>query len=192
MPIMLSQRDKKDEGMFVTELYIRYYPMMRKKAFEITRDHSVVEDIIQDAFIRLIRKITLLKSLDPGKRVSYILQTTRNTALNYLKQHAKNKKHTTNCYQDLEWVSDSQTSIEDMYNTKEGLRSVSMIISALPKRDRMLLYNKYILDLDDKDISRSMKIPKANIRSYLTRARQRALKMLLKHKSFITSVRPQV
>ncbi|WP_245596166.1 RNA polymerase sigma factor [Paenibacillus taiwanensis] len=189
---MLSRWDKKDEGMFVAELYIRYYPMMRKKAFEITRDHSVVEDIIQDAFIRLMNKIPLLRSLDSGKRVSYILQTIRHTALNYMKQHAKNKKYTTTCYSDLEWICDAQLSIEDTYNAKEGLHSVSGIISELPKRDRLLLYNKYILDLDDHAISRSMKIPTANIRSYLTRARQRALKILLKHKSYITRAHPQI
>lgn len=45
-------------------------------------------------------------------------------------------------------------------------------------RDRDLLYNKYIFELSNKEISDLMDIPINNIRQYLVRARKRALDLL--------------
>ena len=61
---------------------------------------------------------------------------------------------------------------------KENVKSLGELMSRLSERDRNLLYNKYIFELSDKEISELMGIPVNNIRQYLVRARKRAIKLL--------------
>jgi DNA-directed RNA polymerase specialized sigma24 family protein len=55
--------------------------------FFILRDHAACEDVIQDAFIRVIEKSP--KTLDETKVTAWIKTVTRNATYNYLR---KNKK----------------------------------------------------------------------------------------------------
>jgi len=74
-------------------------------------------------------------------------------------------------------------TIDEVYATKEDYRALGEAIEQLSERDRNLLYNKYNLELSDKEIAEIMGIPINNIRVYLIRARQRALKILTRRDS---------
>lgn len=68
-----------------------------------------------------------------------------------------------------------------MYSLKEDYTEIAKILSELSERDQTLLYNKYILEWSDHKLAASMDVQAVNIRSYLTRARRRAMKLLLKN-----------
>lgn len=50
------------------------------------QDYDVVDDMIQESFVRLISKAALLRSLDLHKQVSYLVHTVHNTSINHAKQ----------------------------------------------------------------------------------------------------------
>ncbi|MFM9279760.1 RNA polymerase sigma factor [Paenibacillus jiagnxiensis] len=179
---IISTTESKEDEVFLTELYEKYYPIMKRKAFEISHDYNIVDDLIQEAFVRLIDKVQTLKSLEPRKQVSYLVQTVQNITLNYIKQRKRKTDRTVLNTKDdgVEWIVDDQPSLEEMYNLKEEYRQIGLAIRGLSERDRLLLYNKYILELSDKEIAVTLGIQTANVRSYLTRARRRAMKLLLK------------
>lgn len=177
--LLLAIEDDNDRE-FLTQLYEQLYPVMKKKAYSITYDYSVVDDIINDAFIRLFDKISILRALDCCKRASYIVNTVRNVSLNYIKRRGSdNSKRFLGKDDDvLMEIPDTAATAEEIYIKSEEYKELGEAILGLKERDRDLLYNKYILDLSDKEISKLMDIPVNNIREYLVRARRRAYKIM--------------
>jgi RNA polymerase sigma-70 factor (ECF subfamily) len=180
--ILIENSDDKD---FVYELYVQYYPIMKKKAFEITRDYSIIDDLINDAFIKLIDKVPLLRSLECCKRTSYIVYTIRNISIDYVRKRArKTERMFLDMSNDLiDSVPDAKLSVEEICVAKEDYTELGKAINQLSERDRDLLYYKYNLELRDKEIANIIGLPANNIREYLTRARRRALKILTKEEN---------
>lgn len=181
---VISTIENQNDADFLVDLYKRYYPIMKKKAYEVAQDYSIVDDMIQESFIRLISKVHILRSLESYKLISYLIHTVRNVTLNYLK---KQNRHLDKAYSanagnsddGVEWIVDSGPTIEEMYSMKEEYEQIGKTMSKLSVRDQQLLYYKYILELNDTELAVSLDIRAANVRSYLTRARRRALKLLL-------------
>ena len=69
------------------QIYDEFYRLVYRMVFFILRDHAACEDVIQDAFIRVIEKSP--KTLDETKVTAWIKTVTRNATYNYLR---KNKK----------------------------------------------------------------------------------------------------
>ncbi|GKS10923.1 DNA-directed RNA polymerase sigma-70 factor [Paenibacillus chitinolyticus] len=171
----------KDDHAYFNDLYTKYFWIMRKKAYHILTDYDIAEDIVQDAFINLIGKIDLLRSFGAKKEITYILQTVQNVSLNYVNQRKRrNSKIITGNDNFIESIADKQPSLEELYNYKEDLDEIVKIINGLSERDRDLLYNKYIMEMRDKEIADLLNVKKENIRSYLTRAKRRAIKLFVK------------
>lgn len=182
LPLVASVIEETDEDdrAFIAVLYRQYYPLMKKKAFEISHDYSVVDDLINDAFVRLIEKTSILKSLECCQRTSYIVYTIRNISINYIRQRAnKSEKMYLGMSEDLfASIPDAECRIEEICAMEEDYKELSRAIGQLSERDRSLLYYKYNLELSDKEISAMMDISLNNIREYLKRARRRTLRYL--------------
>ena len=178
-PLIISTIMNDDDRYFIAQLYEQYYPIMKKKAYEILLDYSIVDDLINDTFIKLIENISTLRSLECCKRASYIVHTIRNISINYNRQHAtRSKKMFLGMSDDLIESIPDKLTIEEICTTREDNIELGEAIEQLSERDRNLLYYKYNLERSDKEIAEIMDISLKNIREYLTRARQRALKIL--------------
>lgn len=186
MLFMIPSNSEGNEDInFLTELYEKYYPIMKRKSYEILQNDTIVDDMIQEAFVKLLDKVPTLRTLEPPKLVSYLVHTIHNISINYA---IKRKRHWNKTLlglteERIEQIADQAPSIEEMYSLKEEYEQIGEILHELSYRDQMLLYNKYILELNDKEIALLMDIQAANIRSYLTRARRRAMKLLLERGS---------
>ncbi len=180
IPIFIMSIENEDDRNFIAELYENYYPIMKKKAYFFSGDYTVVDDLINDAFVKLIDKISILRALECCKRTSYIVFTIKHISINYGKQHSiMGKKGLLGVPEDLmEIIPDDRPSIEELFSKKEEYKELLTAVQNLTERDRDLLNYKYNLELSDKKISEIMSIPVNNIREYLVRARRRVLKNL--------------
>lgn len=155
---------------------------MKKRALQFVHDSMIVDDLINESFIRLIDKIDILKDLDKYKTVAYIIATLKNTSINYINKHNKEKE--VMYFSDNDSLPESSPeiayTIEEEYENKETYESLWETISDLSERDKYLLFYKYNLELSDKEIAKLMNIPVNNIRQYLVRAKRRALKIINK------------
>lgn len=183
-PVIVSAIKSDDDQSFIMQLYEQYYPIMKKKAYEIVSDYSVVDDLINDTFIKLIENISTLRSLEYCKRTSYIVHTIRNISINYNKQHARMSEKTFLGISDdmVDSIPDKLT-VEEICCTRENYAELAEAIEQLSETDRTLLYCKYNLELSDKEIAEITDIALQNIRAYLTRARRRALKILTRRET---------
>jgi RNA polymerase sigma-70 factor (ECF subfamily) len=172
--------ENESDREFISKLYEQHYSIMKKKAYELTRDISFTDDIIHDAFIKLISKIPILRSLNCYKQTSYIVTTIKNTAINHVrKRNTKADKQFMGEDNDIaESIEDTAMTAEEAYIIKEDSEDLGELMCKLSERDRDLLYNKYIFEFSNKEISELMDIPINNIRQYLVRARKRALNLL--------------
>ncbi|TAH75096.1 MAG: sigma-70 family RNA polymerase sigma factor [Anaerolineaceae bacterium] len=180
MLVLFLAIENESDREFISGLYIQYYPIMKKKAYEITRDINVTDDIIHDAFIKLIDKIPSLRSLSCYKQTSYIVSTIKNIAIDHVrKSNTKADKQFMGEEDDMaESIEDTAMTAEEAYIVREDSEDLGELMCKLSERDRDLLYNKYIFELSNKEISVLMDIPINNLRQYLVRARKRALNLL--------------
>lgn len=76
-PLFILAIENDDDRAFIQLLYEQYYPVMKKKAYEISRDYNATNDLVNNSFIKLIDKIPTLRSLDCCKRTAYIVYTIK-------------------------------------------------------------------------------------------------------------------
>lgn len=171
---------EEDGRAFVLDLYKNYYSLARKIIFSVTHDNKDIEDLINDAFIKLIEKISLIRTFDSCKTTTYVVYTVRSVSINYIKHKKVEKKHM--FYSDDVDIADELFKFEDDSSYKlvrqEELDLLSDAISKLPQRKKDLLYFKYVLEMKDEEIAEIFEIAPNSVRQYLTRARRDAKKLI--------------
>ena len=83
-----------EDKVFMMNLYQEYYGLVKKTVYNITRDADHAEDLTNDTFIRLIEKISVIRTLESCKLAAYIVYTARSVAINFIKHLDVQKKHT--------------------------------------------------------------------------------------------------
>jgi RNA polymerase sigma-70 factor, ECF subfamily len=171
--------DDKDKT-YITDLYLQYYPLMKKRAYRITGDYAIVDDLIQDAFLKLIPKIPILRSLDCYKRTTYIVYTLKHVCLDYIRKKVRRSQQSFSGLTDdiADQVPDLQAATDEKLLQDEEIKTLEQALFQLSEKDRNLLYFKYIMEMSDQEISETMDIPAQHVRMYIARARQRALRKL--------------
>lgn len=183
MIIMLiaSLADDNDKA-FMLDLYQNYYGLVRKTIYNITYDAGHTEDLINDTFLKLIGKISVLRTLESCKTTAYVVYTSRSIAINFIKHRDVEKKH--GYYgmdADLaEAAAATEDTVEDRIIHQEEITEMGNAILRLPDKQKDLLYYKYFLEMDNTEIAEILGIAPASVREYLTRARRNAKKLLAK------------
>lgn len=176
----LAMLEDESDKEYITGLYQTYYPLMKKRAYSITRDYNVVDDLIQDAFLKLIPKIHLLRSLNCYKTTSYLVYTIKHVCIDYIRKKARYDKHAySGSSEDIaDLIPDLQAATEENYIQDEENENIEKALFQLSERDRHLLYFKYNMGMSDKEIAKMLDIPVQHVRQYAARARHRAFDIL--------------
>ncbi len=178
MAIVAMESD--DVKAFTLNLYTDYYGLVRKNIYNITHDVDQIEDLINDTFIKLIEKINLIRNMDSCRTAAYVVYTSRSVAINYIKHRNVEKRH---IYSGGELdLAENLPSIEDDIEYRiihqEEIKELVKAILRLPAKHKYLLYFKYMLEMNDKDIAGVLNIAPNSVRQYLTRARREAKKLI--------------
>lgn len=171
-----------DDKTYMLDLYKNYYSLARKTIFSITHDTKDIEDLINDSFIKLINKISLLKTLDCCRLTAYVVYTVRSVAINHIKRKKVENRHM--YFVEEPDITEDPFSFENSCVKRlirqEELESLHNAICNLPQKQKDLLYFKYILELSDQEIAEIFGIAPNSVRQYLTRARRNAKKFMQK------------
>lgn len=184
--IMIAALESDDDKTFILNLYRNYYALVRKTVYNITRDGEHAEDLVNDTFIRLIEKISLIRTLESCKLAAYVVYTSRSVAINFTKHRDVQQKY---LYfgegADLaEWIpSLTDNIIEERIIHQEEITALRDAILKLPEKQKELLYFKYILELHDQEIADIFNIAPDSVRQYLTRARREAKELMEKERN---------
>lgn len=169
-----------DDRAFMLDLYKNYYNLARKNIFSLTHSEEDMEDLISDAFVKLMEKVSLLRTLECCRLTAYIVYTIRSVSINYLRHKAVETKHI--CY-DVNFnmaddLPETGDELDDRLIRQEEVELLGRVISMLPQNQKDLLYFKYLLDLSDSEIAGLIGVSPDSVRQYLTRARRSAKRLM--------------
>jgi RNA polymerase sigma-70 factor (ECF subfamily) len=101
-------------------------------------------------------------------------------AINYLKHRNVEKKHIYfgNEFDLAENLQIVEDDMEFRIIHQEEIEELGKAVLKLPAKHKYLLYFKYMLDMNDKNIAEILNIAPNSVRQYLTRARREAKKLI--------------
>ena len=159
--------------------------MSVKTIYTITHDGKDVEDLTNDVFIKLIEKTPLIRTLSCHKTAAYVVYTARSVAINFIRHRDVQSKYAYfGSDMDLaEDLPDQSDTVLDRFIRQDEMDDLNSAILKLPEKQKDLLYFKYILQMSDESIAKSINITPDSVRQYLTRARRQVRKLMEKEMS---------
>ena len=116
---------------------------------KITCDTWASDDVLQISLIKLIEKVSLLRTFERNRLVSYIITTCRNNAYNYTKKLVSSLE----CELiDTDGVDFTVSPLEQMVIQKEYQNTLKLAWDNLDERSKYFLESKYILKKTTKKL----------------------------------------
>ena len=180
--IIIQAIEDDHQRKFMENIYKLYYVEMKKKALSIVDNETEAEEIVQESFVKLIKRVDTLINIDTNKLPAYLMATVKNSAINFIKHKSYESSFIVYSDEDdvVERLPDEEGIPERILSHKEDLEILARALPLLPERDLRLLEAKYILDLTNEEISKQFNIAPGSVRTYIMRARKRAYLLFLK------------
>ena len=149
-------------------LVARYQHKAIRVAFLVTHDQTLAEDVVQETFMRLYRRIhqfDLSRPFEP-----YFLRSVVNAALNAVK---KSNRHVS-LDGDLEQVEGLLSQAASVESDVEYIQMKQELIAALARlepRQRAAVVQRYYLEMTEKEMSAALDVPAGTVKWLLSTAR---------------------
>lgn len=160
------------------ELYEVTASLLVRIAWRIAGTEEAAEDIVQDAFIRLLEKGIPFPSLDDAK--FWLIRVVKNGALN----HAKRKGREVRAYE--KWWQGERVAADPA--DRELLRSETEgemrgLLERLPEKLRSVIVLKEYGEMSYREIGKVLGISEGNVKVRAFRAREALLAMMEESKN---------
>lgn len=174
MIFLLLILDNEADRALIAGLFSANYHRMRGVALGILHAPDAAEDAVQDTFVRCMKRIETLKSLPEHARATYLLTATKHNALNKLRSEGA---HAGVSAEELE-LPDETARVEERAIDSLTVGEVKEAFQKLPESLRDVLRYKYLLELSDGEIAKTLGVSKNTVRVYLMRARRAVLSLV--------------
>jgi RNA polymerase sigma-70 factor (ECF subfamily) len=155
-----------DEGAFA-QLFDRYKDKLFAYGRKITKSEEVAEEIVQDVFLKIW---TNRKKINPELAFdAYLFKITKNLALNFLQQAARDKKHwdrLTNYFQQLP----ERNSTEDFLVSAEYQRMLTEAVAQLPPRRKLVFSMSRQEGMTHAEIAKALKLSPGTVKIHIIHA----------------------
>ena len=164
--------------------------MLLRIAFRITNSSEAAEDVVHDAFGKLVEKKMVFPTRNDAKY--WLIRVVKNAAINY----AKRKGRETRAYEKW-WRSEAspvedaeagsfsiketgaeagiQQSVEDDVLRKEAAEEIKKLLDTLPEKLKMVLILKEYGGMNYREIGKTLGISEGNVKVRAFRAREALL-----------------
>ncbi|MCC8142713.1 MAG: RNA polymerase sigma-70 factor [Tannerellaceae bacterium] len=162
LDLKLINEIKKDDYVSYNKLFTRYYNPLCYYVYQMIKEKSDAEDIVQELFLNLWANH---RKLDIHTAVSfYLYKTARNLTLNYVRDHQK-------YYAVLEQIEQSPIVHDDhSLELQEFRHALNDCINRLPARSKEILLLHRIKGLKQKEISEKLDISVKTIKNQIWNA----------------------
>jgi len=167
----LVQGCRNNERKYQELLYRKYAKKMYGICLSYTADRAMAQDILQDGFIKVFKKIDTFR--EQGSLEGWIRRIITNTALDYMRQKTRN----------FEYIDENREIEEERLDNsildKINSDGIFKVIGQLPRGARTV-FNLYAVEgYTHKEIAHKLEITEGTSKSQFKRARA-LLKGLLK------------
>jgi RNA polymerase sigma-70 factor (sigma-E family) len=143
----------------LAELYLRHSPAGLRLAYLLTGDRALAEDLMQEAFARLIGRLQHLR--DPDAFDAYLGRTIVNLSTSHFRHRAVER-----AYLDREGPLMRREIRETDVAEHEAMRRA---ILALPERQRAAIVLRFYEDLPEEEIADALRCRRGTVRSLVSR-----------------------
>lgn len=178
IPFCILVIENDDDRDFMISLYNNYKNLMFFEVGKIVKGEYDREDVVQDVLIKLIDKISLLRSRSHDQQINYIISACKHTALNYIRDHSSRTEVSYEDYIDLPDTDHDGHEMDLRMIKGEELETLRRMLPKMDSRSQRLLEGYYFLDMPMAELAKELKIKPSSVRMSLTRARKRALELL--------------
>lgn len=175
---VIEEIEDRGDQAFMLWLYQEFSPLICSTARKYVPGREKYEDIIQEALLRLIEKVSVLRSMERYTLVYYVSVTVKNTALNYLRKQKAIDKHCVPWGGSGDGIAAGAPDLEEAIMLKELANRLRGIWGRLTEEERCLLEGKYLLEQNDRELARQLNCQPGSVRMKLTRARRRARQLM--------------
>ena len=169
---LLIQNDS--DRAFMETLFAQYHRLMYAQALRVLRSREVAEDAVSESLIQLIKKISLLRTLECNKLKAYVVITVKHTAITLLHRREREQPADDMTFQHV--AADER--VDDIVLEAAGVERIKNAILALPPREKDMMLMRYFRDMTDEEIAEATGLKAVSVRVHLSRARKRLAQML--------------
>lgn len=156
MPVAMAPENAFEHGSF-GDLYVRHAPEGIRLAFLLTGDRALAEDLVQEAFARLVGRLRHLR--DPGAFGTYLRRTIVNLATSHFRRRRVERAY----------LERSATAPET--NANEELdATMHDALLRLPERQRAAIVLRFYEDLSDVQTAEVLRCSPGTVRSLVSRS----------------------
>jgi RNA polymerase sigma-70 factor (ECF subfamily) len=162
----------KRNNNLVMFIYENYRNVMYRVAKSIVIDKHLAEDVVQEAFERIIKKMNLIENVNPDALLSYVTLITKSVACNLI---TKQNKYVTTSLEDsyLDYEDPSALNIEDLAIQKDLVNKISDSLDEIGINYAAPLILRYYFGFSDKETADLLAINSpSTVRSLCFRARR--------------------
>ena len=163
--------EKKDNSGF-NSLFNTYYKSLCFYALKYVQTEAEAEDVVQEAFIELYEKKSVLK--DAEKQPVYLYITVKNKSINYIRKNKSKEKY-------KNWVMHNQSSSMDeekAFIEAEFYRQIMTQIDLLPEKSRKIFKLSYLHDKKVTEIAELLNVSVNTVKTHKMRAKDTLRKKL--------------
>lgn len=165
MLIYLSMIELDEDKNKLEHLYTTYKQTMFYSANRILKDEYLAEDVVHQAFLRIIDNLSKIDKIDCHKTKGFIVIIVENIAIDF---YRKRKRENNISFDKIEIY------IEDI-KAKDNfiLSDIEEAILKLPINYSTVLRLRYSQGYSNKEVSQILNISEENVRQRISRARKR-------------------
>lgn len=178
---ILTISDESDRD-FMKHLYINHAARMFRVARALTDSKQDAEDVVGEACVALIRKISLLRTLERNVLEGYIISTVKNAAY-ALHRRRKSQKEADDGETILPQIADDEAAPDARILQQCTMNALVDAMQRLPEADQVAIRMKYFEQRSAREIAAVLGIQEGHVRVRLNRARKRLYDMLREMRS---------
>ncbi|MBM6387726.1 MULTISPECIES: RNA polymerase sigma factor [Paenibacillus] len=162
------------------EVYYEYYNMVHGLIVYIIKERAAAEDIIQEAFIKIIKNKPSFEN--EVKLRAWLKVVTRNTAINYLRKNKNNRNQldTDSVFIDMETINQTAASVESTVETQMMQESIEFYLEQLKPEYRVLIELRWKEGMSYREMAELLDTSEEIVKQRLFRARGSIKKQLHK------------
>jgi RNA polymerase sigma factor (sigma-70 family) len=155
------------EATDVVALHQLHWPALWRLATLLTSDPAAAEDLVQEAFARLLRATGRRRGPVAGSELAYLRRTVVNLSNSRFRRLGVARRHQPT----LTASTDDHPSAESEAGATDDGRRVRAAVAALPAQQRACTVLHYFDGLTDAEVAGVLGISTGSVKTHLHRAR---------------------
>jgi RNA polymerase sigma factor (sigma-70 family) len=147
-------------------LFRLYQQELLRFAGQYSND-EVAEDLVQEAYFRLIRQAQTEKIENPR---AYLYKITRNLSADFLRHGQIRSRHQTDFETECEQIADSYPGVDAEVDSQDRLQRCLEALDSLPETYRSVFLLHRIDGMTYAEIGKALKIPARTVERYAAKA----------------------